>query len=212
MSIAHHPSDELLLSYAAGATDEAASLVIATHLALCPICREVTARAEAAGGALLEAAEPVAMDAGAFKSVLSRLEDAPAAKPQARAPSNVPEPLRSYIGGDLDNLHWKKVTEGIAFLPLVKHGKTRAHLVRTEPGAAVGLHTHRGEELSIVLTGGYTDATGHYRRGDFQATAAGDEHSTVTDRGEPCVVLAMSEAPLRFHGLMDALIARWFGF
>ena len=212
MSIVHHPSDELLLSYAAGATHEAASLVIATHLALCPACRRLTAKAEEAGGALIESVQPAAMGEGALKSVLSRLDSAPVAKSRARAPSSVPEPLRSYVGGDLGQVPWKKITDGIAFLPLFHRGKTRAHLVRTEPGVGVGLHAHRGEELSMVLTGGYTDETGHYQRGDFHATSPDIVHRPVADEGEACIVLAMSEAPLKFRGLMDALIARWFGF
>ena len=39
VSVRHHPDDELLLDYASGALGEAESLVIATHMALCPICR-----------------------------------------------------------------------------------------------------------------------------------------------------------------------------
>ena len=37
--IHHHPGEELLLAYAAGASDEALSLIVATHMAYCATCR-----------------------------------------------------------------------------------------------------------------------------------------------------------------------------
>jgi len=54
----HHPSDERLLEYASGAAPEPIALLVATHLALCPACRHVTAELEAVGGALLETLPP----------------------------------------------------------------------------------------------------------------------------------------------------------
>ena len=39
MTLAHHPEEDLLLAYAAGGTDAAISLILATHLTFCPECR-----------------------------------------------------------------------------------------------------------------------------------------------------------------------------
>ena len=47
MSAQYHLSDELLLSYSAGTLDEASSLLVATHLALCPHCRSRNLAADA---------------------------------------------------------------------------------------------------------------------------------------------------------------------
>ena len=71
-------------------------------------------------------------------------------------------------------------------------------LIRTAPGAGVGTHTHRGEELTLVLTGGFTDATGSYRRGDLQTTTPEIVHRPVTDDDGTCITLAMTDAPLKF--------------
>ena len=54
----HHLSDELLFAYAAGTCTEAESLLVASHLTLCPLCRHRLEEMEAVGGALLEEAEP----------------------------------------------------------------------------------------------------------------------------------------------------------
>ena len=51
MTPTHHPSDALLLSYAAGTTAEAEALAMSTHLTFCPECRARLAAAEAVGGA-----------------------------------------------------------------------------------------------------------------------------------------------------------------
>lgn len=213
MSILHHPADELLLSYAAGATDEGISLVVATHLALCPQCRRTVADAEAAGGALLETGENAPLSGNALRSVMSRLDEPmqKAAKP-VQAQSNVPEPLRSYVGGDLDAIRWTKIAGGISFAPLFERGRSRVKLIRSAPGSGVGLHTHGGEEFTLCLAGGYTDVTGQYARGDLQSTTPDILHRPRADEGEDCIVLAVSDAPLLFRNFGIALIAKWFGF
>ncbi|HSZ75522.1 MAG TPA: hypothetical protein VK779_11930, partial [Rhizomicrobium sp.] len=104
MSIAHHPGEELLLAYASGAANEGASLLIATHLALCPQCRAIVAEAEAAGGVMFSHLAPEPMADGALQSVLGKLdsknEKMHAEKKALRAvtKNTVPEPLRTYLG------------------------------------------------------------------------------------------------------------------
>ena len=70
MSINHHPHDEILAAYAAGALDLGQRVAVATHLATCPRCRDWTRSMERVGGALLA-------DAAARRAVAGR--------PRARA-------------------------------------------------------------------------------------------------------------------------------
>jgi putative transcriptional regulator len=213
MTIAHHLNDELLLRYATGQTDEGVSLIVATHLALCPQCRRGVTDAEAVGGAMLEDEKSVPLDSDALRSVLSRLDTAPAAKPQAECGTFVaPEPLRSYIGGDLDKVKWTDLFGGMYFKPLFKRGKSRVYLIRSKAGSGTGWHTHSGEELTLCLTGGYTDETGQYARGDLQITTPEVLHRPVADEGEDCIVLAVSEGRLKFSNFVVGVIGRWFGF
>lgn len=213
MTIRHHPPDELLLEYAAGASGEAAGLVLATHLALCPVCRRTVAEAEAVGGQYLEEGAEEPLSADALGSVLSQL-DTPAMRMPAtqRSPSQVPEPLRSYIGGDFDAVPWRKIGGGLSYRPVLRRGTAFAYVMRSAPGAGVGLHTHRGEELTLCLSGGYTDETGNYARGDLQWTTPEILHRPVADAGEDCIVVAMSTARLKFSDPVTAIIARWLGF
>lgn len=213
MSIAHHPGEELLLSYASGAANEAVALLVASHLALCPQCRLVVASSEAAGGSLLEDIPPVAMSAQAYQSVLSRLDEPAAAIVRsAHLDSSVPAPLRPYIGNDIDDIAWRPIVSGLSHYPLVTRDGVRARLIRAEPGAGVAPHTHRGEEWTLVLTGSFSDVTGTYGPGDVQTTTPDIEHQPTADPGPACINLAVTDAPLVFRGLLPKLVGKMFGF
>lgn len=217
MTIMHHPSDDVLVAYATGASDEAVSLVIATHLTLCPQCRRSVAAAEAAGGSLLSGLAPVSLGDDALSSVLSRLGDAPIAAPNFKtapiAPdaAMTPEPLRNYAG-ELGAVKWIPIAPGISFRSLLTRGNTRVQLIRSAPGAGVAPHTHGGNELTQVLAGGFSDVTGHYRRGDLQTTDASITHDPTADDDGYCINLAVTDAPLKFQNLGVSLLAKLFGF
>jgi len=202
-------------AYAAGASDEAVSLIVATHLALCPECRGEVASAERAGGALLDDLAPAPLSDSALPKVMARLNGAEAKAASAQAPRNgfkAPEPLRSYLGGDLESVRWIPVTRGLSYRPVLKGKSARAQLVRSKPGHGISLHTHKGEELSLVLTGGFSDATGHYLRGDVQAATSELLHHPVADEGEDCITLAIANAPLAFHNPFVGLLAKLMGY
>ncbi len=208
----HHPGEELLIDYASGALDEAQALVLATHLALCPDCREHVARLEALGGAFLDAMEPEPVAAGSLEAIFARLDE-PEPKPRsiphcrpARASGStlLPQPLRGYVG-DLDRLAWQTPMPGVATADLFTQGGTKVSLYRLKGGAQTPRHTHGGAELTLVLEGGYSDEHGHYLRGDM---AAGDEsltHAPVADP-EGCLCVAAVTGGLRLAGPIGLLL------
>jgi putative transcriptional regulator len=212
--IAHHPDYDVLVAHAAGTSDEATSLIVATHLALCPECRRKVISVEKAGGALLADVAPAEMSRNAWNSVLARLDERALEKPKPRAAGNfiAPEPLRSYLGGDIDSIKWTAIVPGVSYKPLFRRGDMDARLIRSRPGHGVGVHTHRGEELTLCLAGGYTDVTGAFARGDLQTADPALEHRPMADAGEDCIVLAVSDAPLKFRNAAIGLLAKFFGF
>jgi putative transcriptional regulator len=66
----HHPKNTTLAEFAAGTLDEGRSLVIASHLAMCGLCREYVSALEVVGGRMLAEIEPVAMTPGAAAPAL----------------------------------------------------------------------------------------------------------------------------------------------
>ncbi len=67
-------------------------------------------------------------------------------------------------------------------------------------------HTHGGNEMTLVLAGGFSDDTGHYERGDV--SIADDElvHTPVADPGEDCICLAVTDAPLKLTGPIGRIV------
>jgi len=207
---AHHLPEELLLDHAAGSLPEALALVVATHLALCPACRAAAGDCEALGGALLGDLPAAALAEDALARTLARLdaeeqEEPAAAGGAAVSESDIPQPLAGYLGGGLAALNWRRLTPGIAAAALRPAGAAAdsafpARLLRIAPGAAAPRHSHRGDEATLVLRGGFSDATGHYQRGDVQLADAGLDHRPRADGGQVCLCLVYSDAPLRLTG------------
>ena len=156
MTVTHHPGEELLIDFAAGSLAEPWSLAIASHMALCPACRQAVADAEAIGGVLLDGLAPTATNDDALDRVLGRLDDPPAVqaslKTRAGPAGVLPQPLRGYVGGDLDHLHWRRLGFGASQV-MIKTGNERytARLLRVPAGASVPHHGHHGPELTLVL-------------------------------------------------------------
>jgi len=115
----------------------------------------------------------------------------------------LPQPLRGYVGKPLDALPWKRVMTGMEAVEIdlaTKGRGSRARLLKLSPGTVVPQHSHRGSELTLVLTGGFSDGTTHYERGDFASSDADVDHQPVVDSEEPCICLTVTDAPLRLTG------------
>jgi putative transcriptional regulator len=212
MTISHHPGEALLLDYASGALGEGWSLAIAAHLALCPDCRRLQADMEAIGGALLEETPRPSASSLSFDDVLSRLEETedevarPVAGPANGSTPILPEPLRGYLGGDLNAVEWQRLGLGAyqALIP-TSDATTTARLLRIPAGRPVPVHSHGGLELTLVLDGLFSDATGSYGRGDLQEADEMLQHQPHAGAEKDCICLAVTDAPLRFKSLAARL-------
>lgn len=201
MMPAHHIADDLLLAYAAGSLAEGWSLAVATHLALCAQCRQRLAVAEAAGGALLETLEAAPVDEGSWSTVRARLRppQAPASAIQPSA-AMLPKPLRDYIGGDLEAIRWTALgTAGAQARLKTSDRQTQVRLLRIPAGKPVPEHGHRGRELTVVLSGAFTDGALRFGRGDVEDADAEIEHIPTATPEADCICLAVTDAPLRFR-------------
>lgn len=213
MTIQHHVSDELLMSYAAGSLSEGWSLAVATHLALCPDCRRRLAVMECTGGELLEEIVPVVPAADSWEAMKARLDADPGAPPpvsrQAIADPDpvLPEPLRSYLGGDLSSLKWRSLGRGAYHIPIATGDReTTARLLRIPAGKPVPEHSHGGRELTLVLTGSFRDGDEIFARGDIEDADETLTHRPVATPAEDCVCLAVTDAPLRFQSWFMRLV------
>jgi putative transcriptional regulator len=206
MSASHHIGDAFLLDFALGNLSEGWSLAVASHLALCPSCRKRLSAMEEVGGAFLERMEQRASsEPGSWEQMRGRLESESGELPVATRGGGeteqpvLPEPLRSYLGGDLADLKWRALGRGASQI-LIPTGdaSTQARLLRIPRGKPVPEHTHRGRELTLVLTGAFRDGERIFRRGDIEEADETLVHQPIALADEDCICLAITEAPLKF--------------
>lgn len=206
MTINHHISKDLLLSYAAGSLAEGWSIAVATHLALCPSCRRDLALAERIGGNLLSELPSGSVPDSSWTQVRQRLDcpreaHAPPASltPLTTPDAAVPEPLRSYIGGDLDRLKWRPLGLGAYEIRIpTRDAETTVRLLRIPAGKPVPEHTHGGRELTLVLSGYFTHGDLRFARGDLEDADSSITHQPVAGPDADCICLAVTDLPLRF--------------
>jgi len=212
MTIHHHPGEALVLAHAAGSLDPAMALIVATHLHFCAQCRADAVLALAVGSTLLEQMQPALLTADALTRTLARLDTPETPSPTLVSNDNTPLPLRAFMGHDLSAVRWRLMGQRLGYATLYRRGGLTLRLLRGSPGTDVGAHTHRGEEYTLVLRGGYRDETGAYGPGDFQAASGDTTHNPVADPGEDCINLAVTIGGLRFRGTGRNLVAKLFGF
>jgi putative transcriptional regulator len=217
VTITHHPDDATLLAYAAGSLGEAASVVVAAHLAWCPRCRTTVRGAECVGGTLIDGLEAEPLSAGILGRCLQALDSAPAsAAPQTRATAGdpfLPPVLVRRLGCPMTDIRWKRVAPGIQLhhLPLSPAARGRLSLVRIGTGRGVPRHGHSGSEITLVLTGSYTDRFGRFRPGDVADLDPEAEHDLRVDSEQACICLIAAESPMRFKGIIARLMQPFTG-
>lgn len=210
----HHPVEEYLLDYALGHLPEGWALAIATHLTFCPQCRDRVAGFEGMAGAVVAMADHVPMRDGSLDAVLAQLDSEPRSGGEVRAAAPVridgiavPSPLHPYLAaGPARRPSWRRVMPGLEEIALpVGKAAQKAVLLRIQAGRAMPWHTHRGEEMTVVLDGGFVDASGAFRRGDCALLDGAVDHRPVAMEDRPCICLAVTDAPLKLTGP----IGRW---
>ena len=89
--------------------------------------------------------------------------------------------------------------------------QTTARLLRIPAGRPVPTHSHGGLELTLVLSGAFSDATGTYSRGDLQEADENIDHQPHAALGEDCICLAVTDAPLRLKSLAARMVQPLIG-
>lgn len=215
MTIRHHINDDLLLAYAAGTLSEGWSLAIACHLTMCPDCRRSLDVAEAAAGTLMEELPTVEGPTDSWEQMKARLTAEPAlppAVPVLRSPRAVlPEPLRNYLGGDVDTLKWRNMGTAKQILIRTSDSGTQARLLRIPAGKPVPEHSHGGRELTVVLSGSFHDEIDTFGPGDIEDADGSLTHQPIAGPEEDCICLAITDAPLKFSSRIVRFVQPFLG-
>jgi putative transcriptional regulator len=201
MSVVHRASDETLAAFAAGRLDEGLALVVAAHVELDGQSRRRVQEFQAIQGAILDAAEPVAMTAGPLDPAeLRSLPDAGVAPHLTEA--DLPHALRPYALGP-----WRPIGIRIAMRRVeVPGSESRVFMLRAGPGIALPHHKHTGLEWTTILSGAYEHEYGRYAAGDFDEADAEHEHTPRVDPLEGCTCLVAMTGKVLLQGWLGRLL------
>lgn len=217
MTISHHLDPSTVLRYAVGDFDDVFAITVATHLAMCGECREAVRLTERVGGALLESQGSEVSD-GLFERLMSRIEAGDgeaifARTSPATAFRDVPLPLVRHVGASLDSVRWRFVAPGVRQHVIRRDASSGSSLfmLKIDPGKEVPEHRHGGTEMTVILSGSYRDALGHFGVGDIADLDEHVEHQPKVDSDAPCICLVATEAPTQFQGRINQLVQRFVG-
>ena len=209
----HHPDSQWLTEYVAGTLSDSQALCVSTHLSYCNSCGSEVAELGAVGSVVFDNQPPsTPVDSALFGQIMSKIESREA---QPRNPSELkqtpvggmPPAIHKLMPGGMDSLPWKKLGKRIRIATLDRLDEEReVALHKLMPGGAVANHDHHGQEITVVLCGSFSDQDGVYRAGDFIVRDTGDTHRPIVNDDEECICLSVSDAPVKFTGVLARLL------
>lgn len=206
------PIDDLLAGYAAGTLAPPLRSLVAAHLALKPENRAYVAALEGLGGIAIEDTPPCAIaNRDAKLAAIFAAAEQPVRSVKPPECAIVPAPLAQFLGRPLADVPWRRRLPGIREFHVKGAGEAEAVLYWINPGRVMPSHTHDGSEVTLVLRGGFSDVTGHFRRGDIAIADAELDHRPRADEDEDCICFAVTDAPLRLTGTVGRIVQRFFG-
>jgi putative transcriptional regulator len=218
MTIQHHPSDEVLMQYAGGMMDAGLAVVVAIHIAQCPVCRARVLEFEAIGGELLLDLPPTLMAPDALARALSQIE---AGEPRVSAPVPRQKP-RIFPEGiafpaaleDCEIGNWRFLAPGLRGSRVRIPGAPKANVMMFwgQPSRKLPSHGHTGLELTQVLAGSFTNPHGRFCPGDLGEADFDVNHQPVIDADGECICIVATEGRTRLHGIVARLVQPFIGF
>ena len=199
-----HESDpsslELVLAgYATGTLPPALHALIGAHLELSPANRAFVHTLEDSLGRTVGEAQAVTIGRrDARLDAIFSTEIAPT--PRRNAPASEPKALRHFLGKSVDDLAFRTILPGVQECRLPVTDDASAMFYKIRPGRKMPQHSHEGFEITLVLRGGFSDASGHFVRGDIAVADEHLDHVPVADLDEECLCFAVLDAPLRLTG------------
>ena len=210
--INRHPESDLLVEYVSGSLSVAPCISVTTHLQYCKQCSDSVESLGEIGGELLTTAEAVPVSDELFDRVITSLDslvkEEPSDEPQRQCSDTISAELPEFVqrllpDGELD---WRRLSPSLKVARIsVGEEKYELALHRIDAGGKAPEHDHLGKEITVVLTGSFSDEDGVYQPGDFLVREAGDTHRPFAARNQECICLSVLEAPIRLTGIKRVL-------
>ncbi|MGI9295421.1 MAG: ChrR family anti-sigma-E factor [Pseudomonadales bacterium] len=196
----YHPDKSMLVDYSAGNMSFGPALCVTAHLEYCQLCQRELQGMTTLGAVLMEQQRGTEVSPELLDRVMQEIdnEDPLPTQPTPRKKQSV---LLNFVPRDLQSMAWHGMSDTLKTHELdVGDPCHLVTLIRMRRGGAVPKHTHKGQEITLVLQGGFSDANGSYRVGDFVECTSEIEHQPVAHQDEDCICLTSRSAPIKFTG------------
>lgn len=226
-----HPDIHWLTEYAAGNLPVSQALCISVHLSFCPQCRKEVEQLNSLGGMMLsshramnDTTEQSQSDLEISDSLRSHMLDLISNESLSSVPAKLavetsandepnnsavemPSCLDKLIPNGTEELDWKNLGSAVSVARLDAGDTEReVALHKIKAGGRVSNHDHKGREITVVLTGSFSDQEGQYLPGDFLIKEPGQAHRPIASEDAECICLSVLDAPVKFTGPIARLI------
>lgn len=202
-----HPNNALLEAYACGDIDAVSGLVLATHLEVCPDCRQRVASFESQQAESLASVEICHSDDSIqLEQMLAAItsSDCKSDEHEVYEPRCVEVKGKRFVLPQTLSRYADLMTEwrsygGKVYSSQFDFGEeARVNLMYISEGVQIPQHTHKGIETTLVLHGRFSDEDGEYRVGDFLQRDASVKHTPRTEQHQDCLCLTVLTEPMIF--------------
>nr|WP_086938621.1 ChrR family anti-sigma-E factor [Thaumasiovibrio occultus] len=213
--MSQHPSNEILQAYAEGLLDGSQALGIAVHCEQCQHCRDMLNEYEAAAAQTALDANPTVSESTLSSDndldlLLAGLMDAlPEQDDLTACVTQMPEADTISVNGREFTLPkalskimphlqpWKSYGGKVYSAAFDINEVDKVSLLYIDKGVQVPQHTHKGNEITLVLHGSFKDENGEYHAGSYLMKDASDKHTPQT-MDEDCLCLTLLSDPMVF--------------
>lgn len=219
--VSFHPDAKFLTDFAAGNLPLSEAVCVAAHLEFCSKCRSHVQQLSDLGAQLMARLEPEASDSKDFEQLMQRIDAgdtgikvsapvAEAARVSSANPLGLPRVVQKLATNGLQGLKWAQFGRSLRIAPIKIDERSReTSIYDIKAGGRMPEHEHRGEEITVLLKGSFSDAEGKYVRGDFVVRHAGERHQPTATLDTDCICLVSLEQPVRPSSIWYRLVEPW---
>lgn len=201
--IKYHPNDEILAQFVSGKLPAAINVAISIHIEMCECCQEkvghLTKIAAEQNLTNIVAEEPLSdfdLDQMFEQIVIDERLDVVSTQAPKRLNLGSKQIELPNALNQLDLGDWSGFGKVNRCRVKLDDENIRSSLLHISAGGEIPAHTHRGQELTILLDGSFKDELGEYQKGDFIWLSAEHEHQPFSEEG--CLCYAVVTDPLHF--------------
>ena len=216
--VSFHPDSKFLTDFAAGSLQLSEAVCVAAHLEYCSKCRAHVQQLSDVAAQMMARLEPVAADDDGFDSLMQRIESGasdpqpvqaiePARISAASGATGMPRVIQKLARGSLQDMKWVQLGRSLRIAPVNTGCNNRQTAIYDiKAGGRMPEHEHRGEEITVLLKGSFSDAEGKYVRGDFVVRHAGERHQPTATLDTDCICLVSLAEPVKPTSLWYRLL------